>query len=351
MRLRTSPVMCLALATACGGGPRDELEPTASAADDELADGDSTGDAGEELAPPERNGDTGQRLDLPPSDATSCTKIDFLFVIDDSGSMQDEQERLIDGFPGFIEAVEESISQYDYHLMAISTAFDDADPADCRDAVGAGLIDNGDGDSCGVADEGKQLPRYVDGEDEDLSDVFSCLADMGVGSAAELPIWTMAQALTTQSLPDGCNTGFLRDDAILVVTIITDEEDSPSDSVVIPALDGSCEPADADPNSAGDPTSWADAIISAKNGDAEAAVVLSLLGDCDIGGSCEGIVLDPLNPAAPITGAEPAPRIRQFTESFTYGSVGPVCSADYAPFFLEAVSVIDSACDDFVPPG
>ena len=92
-------------------------------------------------------------------------------------------------------------------------------------------------------------------------------------------------------------------------------------------------------------------VEAAKNGDAEAAVVLSLLGDCDIGGSCEGIVLDPLNPAAPITGAEPAPRIRQFTESFTYGSVGPVCSADYAPFFLEAVSVIDSACDDFVPPG
>jgi hypothetical protein len=33
------------------------------------------------------------------------------------------------------------------------------------------------------------------------------------------------------------------------------------------------------------------------------------------------------------------------------GVVGSVCEADYAPFFSSAVSVIQSACDDFVPPG
>ena len=49
--------------------------------------------------------------------------------------------------------------------------------------------------------------------------------------------------------------------------------------------------------------------------------------------------------------AEPAPRLREFTQSFGYGSVGPVCAADYAPFFEAAVSVIESACDDFIPQG
>lgn len=30
--------------------------------------------------------------------------------------------------------------------------------------------------------------------------------------------------------------------------------------------------------------------------------------------------------------------------------LGPVC-APYGPFFLEAIDVIESACDDFEPPG
>jgi hypothetical protein len=35
---------------------------------------------------------------------------------------------------------------------------------------------------------------------------------------------------------------------------------------------------------------------------------------------------------------------------FTYGFVGPVCQP-YGPFFEEAIGVIKSACDEFVPPG
>ena len=38
-------------------------------------------------------------------------------------------------------------------------------------------------------------------------------------------------------------------------------------------------------------------------------------------------------------------------ESFTYGSWGSICSPDYAPFFDAAVSVIDTACSQFEPPG
>jgi hypothetical protein len=49
--------------------------------------------------------------------------------------------------------------------------------------------------------------------------------------------------------------------------------------------------------------------------------------------------------------AEPSPRLREFSESFTYGSWGSICSLDYAPFFDSAVSVIDTACEQFEPPG
>jgi len=91
-------------------------------------------------------------------------------------------------------------------------------------------------------------------------------------------------------------------------------------------------------------------VLTAKHGDPAAMVVLALIGDCDVGGDCEGIFFDPFDPAAEITGAEPAPRLREFATSFQLGSVGPICAADFAPFFADAVAVIASACDDFVPP-
>jgi hypothetical protein len=35
---------------------------------------------------------------------------------------------------------------------------------------------------------------------------------------------------------------------------------------------------------------------------------------------------------------------------FSHGHVGPVCG-DYDPFFAEAVADIQTACDEFIPPG
>jgi hypothetical protein len=171
------------------------------------------------------------------------------------------------------------------------------------------------------------------------------------GDPNEQTMNAMTAALGPLAADGECNEGFLRDDAVLVVTIITDEEDSPGDAVANPSFDGACEPVDDDPNSSGDPAAWHDAVIAAKNGDPDAMVVLGLIGDCDVGGACPGIAFDPFDPAAPVTGAEPAPRIRQFATSFGYGSVGPVCAADYSGFFADAVSVIQSACDEFDPPG
>ena len=36
---------------------------------------------------------------------------------------------------------------------------------------------------------------------------------------------------------------------------------------------------------------------------------------------------------------------------FVNGSVGNICATDYGPFFMDAISVIESACNDFKPPG
>jgi hypothetical protein len=31
--------------------------------------------------------------------------------------------------------------------------------------------------------------------------------------------------------------------------------------------------------------------------------------------------------------------------------MGSVCADDYVPFFTEAVGLIDTACDEYTPPG
>ena len=74
--------------------------------------------------------------------------------------------------------------------------------------------------------------------------------------------------------------------------------------------------------------------------------MLGLFGDGDDpNGICPPF--DPDNSS----GAEPSPRLRQFVNSFgERGVAGSVCADSYKEFFQEAVAIIDTTCDGFVPP-
>jgi hypothetical protein len=269
-----------------------------------------------------------------------CQKIDFLFVVDNSGSMAEEQAALAASFPGFIQSIQNTVMAQDYQIMVIDT---DADattqdcaiictllptcgaydcnnlpppPSGCDSTLGAGLVNSPGGGACGVTGGN----RYMLPTQPNLSTTFECLATVGTnGSGTELVMQSLGDAITTLNPAGQCNAGFVRPDAILVVTFITDEED--------------------DAESAGDPASWKSVVVSAKGGDENAVVMLGLIGDPDQPN------------AVCTTEAEASPRLRTFAESFPYGSWGSICAADYAPFFDQAVMVIDSACDSFVPPG
>jgi hypothetical protein len=134
--------------------------------------------------------------------------------------------------------------------------------------------------------------------------------------------------------------GFLRDDAILVVVFITDEEDDAE-------FDDQGNP--GDPGSPGDPEDWVSALISAKSGDPAAMVVMGLYGDSFLPGGVCPVGGDPGNGGP---GAEDAPRLHEFTSAFEHGIAGSVCgtSTDYQAFFASAVSVIDTTCAEFNPP-
>lgn len=303
-----------------------------------------------------------------PIDQEGCRKVDFLFVIDNSGSMGGEQNNLIASFPGFIDTIQSTIKDaQDYHIMVIDTdeyplelcgafcqneCFDDAGvcnvadeiclgvclqqalicgglscadaaPMECEDVLGAGVTWPRGGDASNTDCNFASGRRYIDSSEPDLSAAFECAARVGTGSTqgTERPMEAMVQAVTPQTEAFVCNEGFVRDDAILVVTFITDEDDGNGDS-------------------AGTVDGWRAALISAKNGDESAVVVLGLFGDND---EAAGICTS--------DGAEPSARLRAFTESWgPRGIAGSVCANNYNSFFDEAVGVIDTTCEDFQPP-
>jgi hypothetical protein len=266
---------------------------------------------------------------------SGCTKTDFLFVVDSSVSMQQEQAALTAAFPKFIAAIQNATAIAKFHVMVVDTdaqtrctaqACAGTPHATCNqyacdnvytgcDATrGAGVIQpTGEGSSNQICpiDGGK---RYMDDQQTNLSDTFTCVATLGLaGHPSERPIESMLAAVSPALLaPGGCNEGFLRDDALLVVSFISD---------------------DGNKEDSGTPQEWYDALVLAKHGNAEAIVMLGLIPD----------------------GAAATPTKQLHWHEFialwgTRGIKGDVASSDYAPFFDSAIATIDETCDNFVPP-
>lgn len=360
----------LVFAGACGSTPRDDTEDpplaTMSVSITDSMDA-STGepDSGEGTGAGSSSSDGGLILDVgnddptgvDPKEPVGCEKVDFLFVIDNSGSMGDEQNNLVSNFPGFIDTIGDELDDaQDYHIMVIDSdaylweacpvlcmtpplglpctigGFECGvtEPEECEDVLGAGVVHPKGSSSSNQDCAFSSGARYMDMTEPDLHAAFACAAQVGTGSVAdpEKPMEAMVQAVTPDTEADVCNEGFIRDDAILVVTFITDEDDNQGDG------------------SSGNVQGWRQALISAKNGDETAVVVLGLFGDQDQAGA----ICPPLDPES-TAGAEPSPRLREFTESWgDRGFAGSVCAASYQEFFRDAVSIIGTTCDEFVPP-
>lgn len=261
----------------------------------------------------------------PPPVEKGCTKVDFLFIVDNSLTMLFKQSNLRSSFPGFMRVVEENVEASDFHIMVVDTDGPNGDDATtsadgCNQTLGAGKRLDFSGDECGVLGDA----RFLSPGQPELEQTFSCIAKVGTfGVANEQPMDAMLQAISAQNGPGGCNEGFLREDAILVVTLITDSDDRAS---------------------IGNPETWRAALIALKGGDEGAVVVLGLVGDNNLdeplpGGPCGFLGL-----------AVGAPNLQAFVQSLQQGSLASVCADDYSPFFAEAVSSIDTACDEFVPP-
>ncbi len=255
-----------------------------------------------------------------------CSKLDFLFVIDNSLSMLGRQSNLVAGFPAFMRGVTEAVQASDHHIMVIDTdgwngEGTQSSPGQCDDTLGAGKRSGAGGEDCGI--QGPQ--RYIATEQPDLDGVFSCLGTVGAfGDFGEQPVDAMLRAVSdAENGPDGCNAGFSRPDAVLVVVLVTDEDDT---------------------RSAGQAEQWRQALIDAKGGDERAVVMLSFVGDDNVQGGLPG------GPCPLLSISFGAPELQRFVQSMPLGSLASVCAEDYAPHLEQVVASIQSACEELSPP-
>lgn len=306
---------------------------TGVGADDEAGDG--VEDAGDEA---EDTGEAGPALDMSEGgqgegmmeagDEPGCTKVDLLFVIDDSISMAGEQANLIASFPEFIAGIQDTLANADsYHVGVVTTNAYAYNAGGCQQ-MGALVTQTGGASASGQVCGPFAAGRYMSDAD-DLQATFACVAQVGIdGPTDERPMESLEIALgSAHAGAGGCNEGFLRNDALLVVVLITDEEDD--HFMLYNTLEGS----------PGDPPDWFAAVAAAKGMESNAAI-LSI-----IGGQPGNVCPEPSG----VDGAEDAPRLRAFTEMFTHGFLGDVCAPSYGPFFDEAIAVVETACEGFVP--
>jgi hypothetical protein len=247
--------------------------------------------------------------------AVPCTGVDLVFVVDNSEPMLEEQQRLRTAALGFVQAIVAGIPTLvgDVRVGVITT---DDDQFVQANEVACGPFEGGN--------------TWMLASSTVLATELDCALSVGIaGSPNERPMDMLFGSLSDENLmPGGFHGGFLREDALLVVVLVTNEEDDLE-------LDTAW-------GSAGDPADWAQALAGRKGGWAQDVVVLSLLG-IEEPNAC------PL-PWDGLEGAQPSPRLVELTESFPQGAVGDICAEDYAAFLLGVVPGVSAACANYTPP-
>lgn len=186
-------------------------------------------------APPGEVDDCSRDLSLPGRVST-----DILFVIDNSGSMEEEQARIAEELGTFVSVLLDSAVENDFQVGVITT-----------DVTRNTLSCSGDEtrfrafEQAGILQTAKNLdgqildpdgPRILRHDDPGFLTKFAALVGQGiVGSGQEMPLEAVRRALAAPE-----NEGFLRPRARLLVVIVTDEDDCSDPTGTALALEPRC---------------------------------------------------------------------------------------------------------------
>jgi hypothetical protein len=279
----------------CGSG---EIDPR----------GSGSGPGGTEVP---GTGDPGTDGDGLPSNYQSprsdkCKRVDLVIAVDNSGSMKEEMTAMrTTVFPAFAAALRQVGGGLEDYRVAVVDACPRPPTFHTRGKQGDCAFASGQ--------------SWMDSDSPALAEEFACVGEIDSSDAKcsgdnddEMPASAAAAALE-QAGAQGDNAGFLRDDALLVVVAITDEDETPI------------------------PSATADEVyqrLAAIKGDVRKMVLLG------IGGSkaCDGAY----------GSADPATKLRALTELFIAQQRGvwwDLCQGKLEDGLTAAMTVIEEACD------
>lgn len=199
-------------------------------------------------------------------------KVDLLFVIDDTGSMAEEQAALSDSFVALVEAVDGL--GLAYHFGVVTTA--------------------SSGDEAGVL---QGDPWIVTAASDDPVGDLAQAVEVGTSGVEEAGLAAMITALS-EPVIDNENRGFRRADAALHVVVLSDDDDDSGDAL------------------GEDPVAAATAFLDEEALESGLSAQLSaVIGD--VPGGCRG----------PGGEAFPGTRYAQVATN-TGGAIGSICDAD-----------------------
>lgn len=135
-------------------------------------------------------------------------KIDILWVVDNSGSMESSQTNLTNSFNSFISRF--SQLNYDFHMGVIAT---DAYLAYHYNQPSRSRLSDGVAQHSGI--------RIIDKNTPNMSQVFIKNATQGINGSGDERAFSSFESALGNSL----NTGFVRDGAFLAIIIVSDEDD------------------------------------------------------------------------------------------------------------------------------
>jgi hypothetical protein len=301
--------------------------------------------------------------------------VDVVFVIDNSGSMSQEQDNLARNFPTFMDELA-NVQGADIRIGVVSSDMGSGPTG--TNGCGVTPGDNGVMCSlkgvdrcaaCGVQAGGRYLRTVMPNYAGNVRDVFSCIARLGTsGCGFEHSIGALQRALESTE-----NGDFLRPDAYLAFVLITDEEDctAPPDTqlfaAAVPGNDWSLRcsleahtcngvhnPGTADVDLGIDQCEAAsdgalrpvkemvDAILAKKNNDPSLIIAAGIFGwplpgqegaaryrqtAAGVGGGGQRGMRAICNSAN--GDATPAYRVKSFVESFANNSTYSICQNDF----------------------
>lgn len=256
-----------------------------------------------------------------------CNKMDILFVIDDSGSMSDEQANLGVNFPQFFNI----LNEYETNI---------GEPLDYR----VGFTTTGVTKSIEASDPGSEPRIFQQGADgalvngscnedigwfsrdtENADELFTCVSDIGInGPVVEMPLEAIRLSIGAQ-YNNGSTSDFYREDALLGIVILTDEDDcSKKESVISTSTCNDTFPTEA----------YVASLDQFKTSRAKWAVAV-VAGEIS---GCE----------SQWGRADPTPRLNQFAQQTGENAVqSSICDQDLSIGLNAALDTFDVACENF----